>query len=107
MCFQNSKNPKPLKDRLTWQQKQRSPQSNKVSNSVAVNARRSSEGVPHKRTFQNKWPRLEKDSCKRKPQSKKGSCNNFVVPSFIKFNEEFRYLASNSIKCFGLMHALS
>ena len=40
--FLKSKNPKPLKERLTWQQKQRLPQTNKVFDSVAVNSRRCS-----------------------------------------------------------------
>ena len=75
---------------------------------MAVNSRRYSEVKTHKRNFQ-KEPRLEKESCKRKPKYKKGSCNKCVVPSFVKFNEEFRFLTSNSIhcKCFDLMHALS
>ena len=57
-CFKKFKNPRPLKERFTWQQKQRWRQSNKVSSSLAVNARRSSEGVLRKRTFQNKGPIL-------------------------------------------------
>jgi hypothetical protein len=106
--FQKSKNPKPLKDRLTWQQKQKWPQTNKVFNSVAVNPRRRSEKSTHKRNFRQE-SRLEKESCKRKPKYKKGSCNKRCVSSFDEFNEKFRLLASNTVycKCFDLMHALS
>jgi len=107
VLFQKTKNPNSLKDRLTWQQKQRWPQTNQVFDSMAVNTRRGSKKKTHKRTFQQE-PRLEKESCERKPKYK-GSCNKCNVPSFEKFNEKFRLLASNTVycKCFDLMHALS
>ena len=37
--------PKPLKENFTWQQKEKWPQTNNVSTSVAVNARRKQGGV--------------------------------------------------------------
>ena len=49
VCSQKFKNPKPLKERFTWQEKQNWPQTNKVSNSVALNARISQGGVQHKK----------------------------------------------------------
>ena len=84
------------------------PETNEVFDYVAVNSRRCSEVKTHKRNFQ-KEPRLEEESCKRKSKYKKGSWNKCVVPFFGEFNEEFRFLASNSVycKCFDLMHALS
>jgi len=96
-------NSRSLKERFTWQQKQRWPQANKVFDS-----RRGSEKKTYKRNFQKK-PRLEKESCKRKPKYKKSSWNKCGVSSFDKFNEEFRFLASKSVYCkyFDLMRALS
>ncbi|KAJ9547275.1 hypothetical protein OSB04_019818 [Centaurea solstitialis] len=54
-------------------------------------------------------PRIVKESCTKKPKSKKRSKSKSSVPFFEDFKEKFKFLACNTefCECFNIMHALS
>ncbi|KAJ9544708.1 hypothetical protein OSB04_024415 [Centaurea solstitialis] len=61
------------------------------------------------KVFQDKEPRFVRESCIKKPKTKKGSKFQTSVPIFENFNEKFKSLSCNTAfcKCFNIMHALS
>ncbi|KAJ9547323.1 LOW QUALITY PROTEIN: hypothetical protein OSB04_019866 [Centaurea solstitialis] len=97
--------------KLSWQEKEKWPQTNESS--VSIIAGKSKKGSPHNKfyskSFQNKEPRIVKESCSKKPKSRKGSKSKSSIPFLKDFNEKFKFLACNTefCECFNIMHALS
>ncbi|KAJ9557784.1 hypothetical protein OSB04_012398 [Centaurea solstitialis] len=79
--------------------------------SIPVIAGNSMRRDPQKKSkvFQNKEPRLVKESCKKRPKTKKGSTFSASVPIFENFNEKFKSLSCKTVigEFFKIMHVLS
>ncbi|KAJ9547151.1 LOW QUALITY PROTEIN: hypothetical protein OSB04_019694 [Centaurea solstitialis] len=101
---------KVLKSKFTWLEKEKWPETN-VS-SISVIAGNSKKGSPQKKfkskSFRNKEPRSDRESCMRMPNTRKGSKNKPFVPSFVKFNESFKFMSCNTkfCECFNITYQI-
>ncbi|KAJ9544680.1 hypothetical protein OSB04_024387 [Centaurea solstitialis] len=98
-----------LEPRFTRRQKEKWPETNKFFVTVIVGSLMRRDPQKKPKAFQNKEPRFVRESCRKKPKTKKGSKISTSVRIFENRNEKFKSLSCNTAfcECFNIMHALS